>query len=449
MRALATAALMALFATAAQAQDCELVHSNTLNTVGGGAVTYFGGNVTFSCPNNVRINADSAIFVRETDRFDFMGNVRYTDVERLLTAQQVQYARSERKVMAQINVIVTNRKDGSTLRANALDYYQPSDVNPDGRVDVHPGGRPRGTLIRRRANSVAMDTTIIDADRMQLIGERIFRSWGNVQTRRGTMTSSSQYAEFDEETSRMRLTGQAVVQSDTFRLRADSIEAVLVDGDEFKELHAHRNVIVESEEVDLNAPAVHLTFTDGNVERLIAVGGAKSAENAPQARAVSPDFVLTADSIDALSPRQKLETVIAIGKALGERIDTAANRDLPALIRHDWVRGDTIRAWFTDRDSAAAAPAPGARPRQAVASDSTRVLERILANGNPASSTYRMREEKGDTVEISVNYITAKKLDVSFKQGAVAKVEAEGDIRGLYLQPVQRAQAASAPGRRQ
>jgi lipopolysaccharide export system protein LptA len=448
MRAIAAVGMLMLFATATRAQECELLRSPTFNAVGGGAITYFGGGVSFACPNNVRISSDSAIFVRETDRFDFMGNVRYVDDQRLLTAQQAQYARRERKVMAQINVVVTNRQDGSTLRANALDYYQPSDAVPEGRVDVHPGGRPRGTLIRRRANSTAIDTTIIDADRMQLIGERLFRGWGNVQTRRGTMTSSSQYAEFDEASSRMRLTGQAAVQSDTFRLRADSIEAVLVDGDEFKELHAHRNVIVESQQMDLNAPSVHLTFSDGQVERVIAVGGAKSAENAPQARAVSPDFVLTADSIDALSPKQKLETVIAIGKALGERIDTTANRDLPELIRNDWVRGDTIRAWFTDRDSAAA-PAPGTRPSQVVAGDSTRVLERILANGNPASSTYRMREENGDSAAISVNYITAKKLDVSFKQGEVAKVEAEGDIRGLYLQPAQRAQAANPPRRPQ
>jgi hypothetical protein len=78
--------------------------------------------------------------------------------------------------------------------------------------------------------------------------------------------------------------------------------------------------------------------------------------------------------------------------------------------------------------------------------DSTRVLERIVANGDPASSTYRLREENGDSAAISVNYITAKKLDVSFKGGEVAKVDAEGDIRGLYLQPARRAQAANAPG---
>jgi hypothetical protein len=167
----------------------------------------------------------------------------------------------------------------------------------------------------------------------------------------------------------------------------------------------------------------------------VALGGGKLGNNLPQARAVSPDFVLTADSIDALSPKQKLERVFAVGRAHGQQwSDTIADGELPELIRHDWVRGDTIRAFFGDRRSPAAA------------ADSARVLERVIATGNPASSTYRMREQVGNTVEISVNYITAKKLDVAFKEGEVDNVRAEGDIRGLYLQPPQRAQAN---GRRQ
>ena len=80
--------------------------------------------------------------------------------------------------------------------------------------------------------------------------------------------------------------------------------------------------------------------------------------------------------------------------------------------------------------------------------DTTRVLERIVAMGSPASSTYRLREQVGDSVETSVNYLTAKKLDVRFKDGAVQKVAAEGEIRGLYLQPPGRAQATTGPARR-
>lgn len=431
---------------AAQSQNCDLAGSRQLYSVSGGAVIYVG-NPVFNCDNGSRILADSAIILQESGRADFLGNVRFSDAERSLTAAQAQYLPRERRVMAQQNVVLSNKQDGSRLTASSLDYFQPSALYPEGRIDVHTG-RPRGTIIRRRPNAPAPDTTIIDADRMQIVGEHIFRGWGNVRTRRGEMTSVSQYAEFNEQTNRMRLTGQAVVQSDTFQLRADSIDALVENGDQFRELHAHRNVILESEGVDLTAPIVRLYFTKGEAETLIALGGARVGANQPQARAVSPDFVLIADSIDAFSPQQKLERVFAVGKARGERFaDTATARTLPEAIRNDWVQGDTVRAYFTERPPTAPAAGQPPRPATAARADSTRVLERVLALGSPASSTYRLQEESGDTVEISVNYLTAKKLDVTFKEGAVHRVLAEGEIRGLYLQPPARAQATGAPVR--
>lgn len=454
MRKAVVGVFLMFCATTAQAQDCELVRSGALNTIGGGAVTYFSGPVTFACPNNVRISADSAIFVKATDRFDFLGNVRYADAERDLTAMNAQYARAERKIMAQINVVLTNRKDGSTLRGTSLDYYQQSPGNPQPRIEVYTG-RPRAVMMRRRGNATAVDTTVIDSDRMQIIGEETFRGWGNVQTRRGKLRSNSQYAEFNEASDRMRLTGQASVQSDTFNLRADTIDALLVDGDEFKEVDARNGVVLDSEDVDLSAPALRLFFAKGEVERMVARGGALIGGSSPQARAISPDFMLVADSIDAVSPQQKLQRVFAIGRAIGERRPDTLDNALPELINRDWVRGDTVRAYFTSSTNASARAVAGAGAGNsrvagqrvggtAGRGDTTQVLERILATGNPASSTYRLREQVGDSTQLSVNYITAKKLDVTFKEGAVDRVQAEGNIRGLYLQPPQRAETSPA-----
>ncbi len=420
---------------AGQGQNCDLQQSRQSYSVNQGAVIYVGGPVLV-CENGSRIVADSAIYVQQNGRVDFINNVRFTDAERTLSAQNAQYLPRERRIMAQGNVILTSNLDGSTLRATMLDYYQPGELYPAGRVDV-PSGRPRATLIQQRAASATKDTTIVDADRMQIVGEQIFRGWGNVNTTRGSMKSHSQFAEFDEARNRMLLTGHATVESDTFRLRADSIDAVLINGDEFRELHAYREVVLESEDVDLNAPVVRLTFTNGQVDRVVALGGERVRANAPQARALSPDFVLTADSIDALSPQQKLERVFAIGRARGERsADPIADRDLPKLIRNDWVQGDTVLAYFAEAPDTAT-------------TDSVRVLERIVATGSPASSTYRLREQVGDSVELSVNYLTAKRLDVTFRDGAVHTVAAQGEIRGVYLQPPARAQATPLPGRQQ
>jgi len=67
---------------------------------------------------------------------------------------------------------------------------------------------------------------------------------------------------------------------------------------------------------------IRIEFQEGEVSRLIAVGDAPveagSADPTRQAVAVSEDFQITADSIDALTPAQQLEQVIAVGNAAGD-----------------------------------------------------------------------------------------------------------------------------------
>lgn len=426
--------LVAPFAAEAQRGPlCDLQNSRQLNSVADGAVTYIGGPV-FVCDNGTRIVADSAIYLRAPGRIDFHGNVRFNEAERSLTSMYAQYIGAERRLMAQQDVVLINRKDGSTLRAPALDYYQQSASNPTSRIEVY-SGRPRATLFRQSAaDASAVDTTIVDADRMQVEGEEIFRGWGTVDVKRGRLTAKSSFAEFDQGGSYMKLYGKATVDSDTFRLSADSIDADLVNNNEFREVRARRDAKLASQDVNVDAPSLTITFAEGKVERLVAIGGERVAgDNVPQAIATSRDFTLTADSIDAVSPAEKLERVIAIGTAFGERHADSADIALPDLIRKDWVRGDTVTAYFGDGRDTAAANAVS-RPPDTPA-DTARVLERIVASGEPASSTYKLRERSNDSTEVSVNYLTARYIDVLLRNGDVDRVRAQGDIRGMYLQP--------------
>lgn len=425
--------ILPLEARAQAGPSCDLGDSRQLNSVADGQVVYIGGPV-FVCDNGTRILADSAIYLRAPGRIDFLGNVRFNEAERSLTSMYAQYIGAERKLMAQQDVVLINRKDGSTLRAPALDYFQQSASNPKPRIEVY-SGRPRATLFRQNAeNASVVDTTIVDADRMQVEGEEIFRGWGTVDVKRGRLTSKSAFAEFDQRGSYMKLYGKATVDSDTFHLSADSIDADLINNNEFREVRARRDAKLSSQDVNVDAPSLKITFNAGKVERLVAIGGERvPGSNVPQAVATSQDFTLTADSIDAKSPAEQLERVIAIGTAFGERHADSADVTLPELIRRDWVRGDTVTAYFGDgRDTTTAngAPAPPAAP-----ADTARVLERIVASGAPASSTYKLRERVNDTTEVSVNYITARHLDVLLRKGDVDRVRAEGDIRGMYLQP--------------
>lgn len=408
----------------AQGQSCDLGDSRQLYSVGGGIVVYVGGPV-FRCANGTTILADSAIYVQSTGRVDFIRNVRFNEAERSLTSEYAQYVGRERRLMAQQNVVLTNKSDGTTLTALSLDYVQKGPGNPEARIDVH-SGRPRATMYRKRADNAALiDTTIVDADRMQIIGENVFRGWGSVDIRRAGTKSRSGFAEFDQNGSYMKLYLGAVVESDTMKLAADSIDADLVNSSTFKEIRARNNAKLEAEDLDVTAPRLRIVFDSGTVARMVAVGGKRvAATGAAQATSKSEAFSLIADSIDAKTPKQKLDQVTAVGAAYGERAPDSADAALPAVIAKDWVRGDTVQAYFTAADSATIAK-----------SDTTRVLSRLVAAGSPAASTYRQRQVVKDSTELSVNYLTARRIDVMFKSGEVEQVRAEGDIKGLYLQP--------------
>jgi hypothetical protein len=235
----------------------------------------------------------------------------------------------------------------------------------------------------------------------------------------------------------MRLWGLAHLKGENYDVRGDSIYSE-IEGDQFRNVLVFRNANIVSEDLDVKGIRLNIAFDSGTVNRLIAVGqkGDSTQTGLAQATAVTPEFTLTADSIDAVAPKQKLEQVTAIGNALGVRTPDSLDLTLPESIRNDWLRGDTVIAHFAEASDSIKA--------QRAKSDSTndRVLERLIAigrTGKPATATYRMRAE-GDTAvnNFEVGYITAQRITAVFKDGAVHDLDAQGNIQGLYLQPIRR-----------
>lgn len=175
----------------------------------------------------------------------------------------------------------------------------------------------------------------------------------------------------------------------------------------------------------------------------------------PQPRATSTEFWLMADSIDAIAPGQRLERVIAVGNAYGERTADSLAVELPEVIARDWLRGDTITGYFAtvavadstaeasaSRESVEPAVASAAGEEDTSPSDSTQmrtVLERLVAVGpeGRAQSLYRIRE-KDDPADPSVNFLVANRIVLLMQNGEVSRVEAEGPIKGWHLQPEQK-----------
>jgi lipopolysaccharide export system protein LptA len=434
--------LTASFAQAAAQSggSCDITPlGNTLTTQVGGS-TYVSGRARYDCTGGVVVMADSAAYLTG-GALILVGRVDYSDPDKTLKADRVEYFGREARLVAQGNALVTDKKAGSIIRApQGLEYLKQTETNPEAKINIY-SGRPHITLFRQN-QSGATDTTDVDANSVFITGERLFKGSGNVIIKRGRMQTSSGEAELHENGARLALWRTAKIVGEDYTLEADSIYGE-TEADVFRELRAFRQSRLDGKDVDLSASRLRILLDSGVVNRLIAVGtrGAAASGDIARANVFTPDFNLTADSIDALSPKQQLEQVTAVGKAMGTRHADSLDAKLPELIRNDWLRGDTIIAFFTEASDSIKA-------RRAQNDTSfNRVLEQLIAAGasEPATALYRMRSESDTTNTPQVNYMAAKRITAKFKDGTVHDVDAVEEIRGIYLQPIKRAEPVRPP----
>lgn len=499
-RALLLAFMAAWPAPSASAQEvpsvreCEIVHADDLRVLSQGTAderVILSGEAEIRCSDGVTVRADSMISHSASGRREFIGRVFFQDSLKSLTADRVEYEHADGRLLARGNVVLTDRVDGSAVRnGSELEYLRATESRSESWAVVR--GRPHATLYRSRART---DTASVppedapplevDADVMEITGERLFRAIGNVELQRGTTHGTAAEAEFDQVEQRAVLIGDAMIEDERFTLSGDSLVAFL-EGEGLRDARALGDAILLSEDLRVDAPELQVYFRDGAVHRMIAMrlpgeaggdssvvragdsttvaasgdragaapgadpsgspGDSAAADTAgvdarprgplrtvgPQPLATATEFWLVADSIDALVLDDRLEMVVAVGNAYGERTADSLTALLPQEVGRDWLRGDTIIGYFAEApppesDTADSAPAGGAKERV--------VLERLVAigKGGRAQSLYRIREEGKDRP--GVNYLTANRITLFLQNGEVVSVEAEGPIRGYHLQP--------------
>jgi hypothetical protein len=295
---------------------------------------------------------------------------------------------------------------------------------------------------------------------MEITGQKAFHAIGNVVITRSDMKGTAEDAVYDPDADHLRLAGNAKVTGDQFSLTGGTIDGNLA-GNQFKDVTATYQARLDSKDLQVKSPSMTVSFDKGQVQRLIALSAERSKRTATDGKALAEafarDFHLTADSIDARAPGQKIEQVVAVGRAYGERQNDSIKVKMPEIASKDWLRGDTITGYFTDASpkakqgkggksngkSPASAPKLAGKPANAAGTtspDSTeRVLERIVAVGSaadsPASSMYRVTDSKKPDGVPAVSYLLAKRIVVAFQDGQVHEVSADGAIRGIHLEP--------------
>lgn len=445
----------------------------------GQEVVYFRDPVRFLCTGDVLLESDSAVVNRSASTVELIGAVVYRDSTRELQADWANYLGRMDQLLARGSTVIRDLEGGAVVEGNELNYLRQTADRPTARMVV-TGGRPHAILppepprpagdslgARARADGSASVPTEVWANRLELEGEGLFRAEGNVDLVRGAMVGGGQTALFDRTAERMTLTRSAFVENVDYRLEGDRIIALL-EGDGLREVRSEGSARVLSEELNLRAERVRIGFADGAIERLEAWNPGATDET-PRARANARDFHLRADSLDVHADSVGVRELRAVGRAYGERgvlaTEPAGRTPLPAALSSDWIQGDTILGFFAratpagadrlrtepdveadveadieaeaDAERVDGRPAPAAALDGSARGDSTEVvLERIevVGGSGPALSLYRQATEEADG-RPTINFMKASRIVLFMEQGDVARVEAEGPLEGVYLDP--------------
>lgn len=395
-----------------------------------GTMTEIAGPVTVRCSDGTTIKGDRAVHFSWSKEIQVTGNASFSDPEKTIAGDFLNYQGVAGLLTGNGNIVLTDNKSGTVIRGSSLRHTFAQGASL-ARTEING---PAHAVVRR-ADAAPGDTanvpTEIDADRFEIVGEQRFTAIGNVAIERGDVTGFAAMAIFDQTGERILLNQLAHLKNDDFRLDSDTIDARLVAG-ELSEVHARHSARLNAETMQVRSDLLRMYFEESKLQRLVARGLPPGSEMEaaggadPRAVATAEGMRLVADSIEAIAPGQLLEEVIAVGNAYGERLDSLAS-GLPEFASRDWLRGDTIHGYF-GADTTARAAAQDAERR--------RVIEKLVAvgTGEGAQSLHKIRDE-GQAGPPSINFLIARRITVAFEKGEVEAVDAEGDLKGIHLQP--------------
>ncbi|HEX5003984.1 MAG TPA: hypothetical protein VFV65_01645 [Gemmatimonadales bacterium] len=419
---IAAAGLVAAPAAAQQpGQRCLITLDHADRGYGLGSDNYFaGGNVRLSCRGTtVRIRSDSlASYASQV--IEFIGNVRYEDSSMVMTADRGTYRRDGERWEARGNV-VTRNTGGSSLRGPALDYFR---VVPGLRdtVEVFAPGRPTIDYVPHDSSGVAQEPYVIVGDRVRMKGEDRLWAGGRVTIDRSDVAASADSMRLDTGAGQDgALVRNALVRGlgqDPFSLAGSQIDLTLEKNDlTFVQANGAGKAV--SADWTLDADSIGLDVNARMLEQTTAWG------TAGRPHAVSATYEIRADSLALDTPEKVLREARAFGNAwVASGEDTTASR-------RDWLRGDTVTARFATIDSAG---------------KSKTVVSRI-ESWKDASSFYQVWDPARPGVP-SLNYARGNRILVLMKQepgGGVERVEIQGQVDGVQLEPKAAAQRDSTP----
>ena len=381
-----------------------------------GSEDYFvGGGAVVRCPGRgITLSSDSAEYYGSRGVWYLIGAVRYREPRLTLDSQRATYWIAEERLLAQGNV-VSRLPSGTTMRGPQLEYFRavPGMRERSRMVAI---GRPRFELVQGDSAQPA-DPVQLVADRVVMDGDSLVFAGGAVEITRPDVIATGDSAVIDSAREWARLLRQPRIEStgdEPFTLAGARID-LYSEQRKLRRVLSAGEAVIDSEDLNLRSDTIDLRMANDQLQRAYAWGPAR-------ARAISEGSDILADSLDVHLPNQRLTEVRAMGGAFAQSApDTSRFR----TEERDWMRGDSIVARF-DTLARSAGDTTGASE-----------LRQLLAEGS-AKSYYQLAPEDPGELRPSVNFVTGRRILVSFRGGEVRQVSVAGNTFGVMLQPATR-----------
>ena len=427
----AAAALLAPAALAAQQQpqppapsgQCQLVYAardsssppriSATKLPSGQYNTFIGGGVVARCPaQNMTLISDSAENYGDQKLLHLIGHVHYTEPRLTEDSELADYYQSDEHLVASGNVHAV-LPSGTTLDGPHVDYYR---VAPNIRTvtKMIATGRPTITIIERDSTGKPSQPMTVVANTVDMEGDSLTYASKNVVITRTDVIATGDSAAMNSATEFARL-----MRKPTIKARGDrpfTLTGDLIDL--FGRNKAVDRVISRghaksvSKDATLTGDTLDFAMAEGRLQRVHAWGKSR-------AHAFNPTYDMLADSLDVRMPDQRLREIHALRDAYAQSVPDTTKIHTS---EHDWLRGDTIYAYF---DSSA----------KTLADTSTQPeIKRLISFGH-ARSFYQIAAKDTAAIGPSINYVRGDRIQVAFLNREVQTVTIKGQATGVYLDP--------------
>ena len=447
-------ALIAVGSARAQAPSgpCRLIFENTDSTrfhsikdTSGAYTTYIGAGVIAHCPlQNLTLISDSAEYYGGQHLMYMINHVHYIEPRADVHADRGTYYEIDARLIADGHVDA-KLPSGTTMVGPHADYLR---ALPGVRAQAQLTaiGRPHMNLVQRDSTGTPSEPVGVDANTIVSLNDSLVFASGKVDIDRSDVDAHGDSAYMDQGIEFMRLMREPWIHGK--RNRPFTLRGFVIDL--YSHLHqlqrvkSYANADAVSQELHLISDTIDLRMVEGKLIRSYAWGPHR-------AHAITTDRDDLADSIDAMLPGQVLRQVRSIRKAFAQSTpDTLKIKSK----EKDWMRGDTIIAYFdsTQVDSAkrtqgdsAKRPAPprahpGSTPGDTTPGDSTQEQAqpdvRTVVGIVQAQAFYQMPPKDKCADRPALNYTRGHKITINLEHKDVHTVYVVDSAQGVYLEPI-------------